>query len=381
MIKFINREQLYQEVWDTPLTKLAPLYSLTAYEMKKLCDTFLIPLPRAGHWQKVAFGKIVEIPPLPVYERYKLKVKKSSLSKKNQLIKSEKIVQKMIPDIRVNKNLTKPHPITVKTRDGLKKSQTDEYGMKKPWKEGFDLRVSKANERRALLIIDALCKWFEKNTIEIYQPFKESRTMEVIIDEQHIRIKIEEKSKLTSKTLTKGWGDYEYYTREYTPTGKLSLVIDNYCWGCSLRKVWIDGKSSKVEDKLDEFVATIFKHVKVEKEREQRLEAEAVERTKKRQLQKYHEACEKYEKQMLDDLQKQSSDLKKSKEIKAYIDEVKSLGKEQYGDGNYPVELEDWINWAENYVEELNPLSKGLPGYKNATEIVLLEDIETKLKY
>ena len=186
-------------------------------------------------------------------------------------------------------------------------------------------------------------------------------------------LKIEEKSKLTAKTLTKGWGSYEYYTREYTPTEKLSLVIDNYCWGCSLRKVWSDGKTSKVEEKLDEFVATIFKHVDWERQRELRLKSEELEREKKRQLQRYNEACEKQEKQMLNDLQRQSKDLMQSKELKAYIDEVQSLAKEQYKDGSYPVELTDWINWAENYAEELNPLNKGLPTYQKATQVVKLD--------
>lgn len=174
MIRFINREQFYQQVWNIPLTKLAPLYSLTTYEMKKLCDTFLIPLPRVGHWPKVAFGKTVETPPLPIYDKYKLKVEKSTFNKESQAVISKKIEKKTTPDISVKKNLTKPHPITVKTRDGLKKSQTDEYGMKKPWGGGFDLRVSKTNERRALLIIDTLCKWFEKNGCKIYLPFPDS---------------------------------------------------------------------------------------------------------------------------------------------------------------------------------------------------------------
>lgn len=65
-----------------------------------------------------------------------------------------------------------------------------------------------------------------------------------------------------------------------------------------------------------------------------------------------------------------------SKELNAYIDEVKSLAKEQYKDGNYPVEVREWINWAENYARELNPLNKGLPAYLKAREIIKLEDIE-----
>lgn len=91
MIKFINREQLYQEVWSIPLTKLAPVYNLPTYEMKKLCDTFCVPLPKVGHWSKVAFGKIFEVPPLPLYNRCKLKAEKSNFSKNNQPIIVKKI--------------------------------------------------------------------------------------------------------------------------------------------------------------------------------------------------------------------------------------------------------------------------------------------------
>jgi len=377
MLKFINRKQLYQEVWNTPLTKLSPLYNITTYEMKKLCDSFLIPLPKAGHWSKVAFGKTVEIPPLPVYKKYKLKIKKSKFINSNKLIQSKKITQKATLDISVKKNLTKPHPITIKTRNELKKSQTDEYGMKKPWRDGFDLRVSKVNERRALLIIDALCKWFEKNDITIYQPFKESTTTEVLIDGQSIRIKIEEKSKLTAKTLTKGWGSYEYYTREYTPTEELSLVIDNYCWGCGIRKVWRDGKRSKVEEKLGEFVSALFQHAEYEKQEELRREAEKLERERQRKEKKYNEECEKLEKQMIENLELNSSRLNRSRELKAYIDEVKALAQKQYADNQYPEDLTNWLVWAENHVQVLNPLSKGiLPSYKKATELIKLEDIK-----
>ena len=105
MIRFFNRVQLYKEVWNTPLTELAPAYSLSIYEMKKLCDNFYVPLPKAGYWSKVAFGKIVEIPPLPVYNKCKLKVKKFNFSKKNnQSIIVKKIEKKLIPNIFVRKN-------------------------------------------------------------------------------------------------------------------------------------------------------------------------------------------------------------------------------------------------------------------------------------
>lgn len=376
MVRFIDRKQLYKEVWNTPLTKLTLKYGLATYKLKKLCDVFLIPLPKVGHWSKVAFGKKVETSPLPLYNKCRLKPKGPVLNKKivPVLYATKKIEKRFSQNIIVKKNLTKPHLITVKTRDGLKRCETDEYGMKKPWGGGFDLRVSKVNERRALLIIDTLCKWFEKNNIKIHLPFEKNNTTEVIIDDQRIRIKIEEKSKLTGKTLTERWGGYEYYTREYTPTEQLALIIDNYCWNCSIRKVWRDGKTSKVEEKLDEFVAALFQHAEYEKARELRLEAEKVEREKQHKLKKYHEACTKLEQEMLNELVRQSKNAMYSRELYKYINEVKQRAKLEYKNTQYPKRLINWITWAENYAHELDPLSKGLPTYQKATEIINLED-------
>ncbi len=79
---------------------------------------------------------------------------------------------------------------------------------------------------------------------------------------------------------------------------------------------------------------------------------------------------------MYEELKKQSTDLKQSRELIAYIDEVKDLAKKQYKDTNYPVELTDWINWAESYATELNSLNKSLPKYIKAMETIKLEDIE-----
>ena len=376
MSKYMNREQLYKEVWNMPLIKLAPQYNISTEELKKWCDTFLVPLPKVGYWSKVKFGKIVEMPHLPAYAKYRLKVKKLNLHEKSKSIKVEISDNEKSLDIHVKKNLTNPHLITVKTRDGLKRSRTDEYGMKKPWGGGFDLRVSKNNERRALLIIDTLCKWFEKNGCKIHQPFSESITTEVIIGDEAIRIKIEEKSKLTSKTARETWGNYTFYDREYTPTEKLSLVIDNYCWGCSLQRVWSDGKTSKIEEKLGEFVETLFKHAEHEKERKIRKAAEALEVERKRKIQRHKEACKLREKQMLDELINQSDNFNKRKELRAYISEVERLADQQYLNGKYPIELRNWVTWAEGYAEELNPLRQGLPTYKKAIDIMKLEDVD-----
>lgn len=374
-MRYINREQLYKQVWGEPLTRLSSRYKLSAYDLKKLCDKFLIPLPKVGHWSKIAYGKKVETPPLTIFCTCRLKAKKTNVPIVDNIDKM--IEKKAPPRVKVNKTLSTPHPLAVKTRVALKKSKKDEYGMKKPWEKSFDVRVSKGNEQRVLRIIDALCKWFDKNDITILQPFDNGVATYVVIDNQRIQIAIEEKSKLTGKKLDDRWGgSYQYYIREYTPTEQLSLVIKNYCWDCSIRKAWRDGKTSKVEEKLDEFVAALFQYAECEKARELRLETERIERERQYKLKRYNEACEKLEKEMLEDLKQQNRNAMYSRELSHYIDEVKIIAKKQYAEDEYPAELINWIHWAENYANELNPLGKGLPSYREATEIIKLEDME-----
>ena len=49
-----ERTRLYEEVWSEPLTKLGKKYGLSDNGLRKVCKALNIPLPRAGHWAKVA---------------------------------------------------------------------------------------------------------------------------------------------------------------------------------------------------------------------------------------------------------------------------------------------------------------------------------------
>lgn len=47
-----NREQLYAEVWEQPLVKVAPKYGISAVALGKVCDKLQTPLPSRGFWTK-----------------------------------------------------------------------------------------------------------------------------------------------------------------------------------------------------------------------------------------------------------------------------------------------------------------------------------------
>jgi hypothetical protein len=61
----LTRRQLYELVWDEPMTKLAAQFGLSDVGLRKICHKHRVPTPPAGFWAKKAYGKRVTIKPLP----------------------------------------------------------------------------------------------------------------------------------------------------------------------------------------------------------------------------------------------------------------------------------------------------------------------------
>lgn len=60
----MSRAKLYDLVWSKPLTDVARAFGVRDLHVARACDRYDIARPRAGHWQKLAYGKSVERPPL-----------------------------------------------------------------------------------------------------------------------------------------------------------------------------------------------------------------------------------------------------------------------------------------------------------------------------
>jgi hypothetical protein len=63
-----SRVELYNEVWDQPLVKLAKKYRISDVRVGKVCRRLRIPLPGRGYWAKRKAGKPVGQPPLTLFE-------------------------------------------------------------------------------------------------------------------------------------------------------------------------------------------------------------------------------------------------------------------------------------------------------------------------
>ena len=59
-----ERQKLFDEVWSTPVTKLAKSYGLSDVGLRKICVALDVPLPPRGYWAKLAAGKAIPKPAL-----------------------------------------------------------------------------------------------------------------------------------------------------------------------------------------------------------------------------------------------------------------------------------------------------------------------------
>jgi hypothetical protein len=61
----ISRDELYELVWSTPMTKAAEKFEVSGSYLARVCSVLHVPRPECGYWAKLAVGKAPERPPLP----------------------------------------------------------------------------------------------------------------------------------------------------------------------------------------------------------------------------------------------------------------------------------------------------------------------------
>ena len=60
-----DRETLYREVWENPVSEVAKRYKVSDVAIHKVCKSLNIPTPPLGYWAKLRAGKPVKKTPLP----------------------------------------------------------------------------------------------------------------------------------------------------------------------------------------------------------------------------------------------------------------------------------------------------------------------------
>ncbi len=364
----LKRDDLYKLVWSEPVHTLAKNYGLSDVGLAKICRRMGVPLPGRGYWTMKRSGKTMPVTPLPpakettvrevrIYRRER-KVRQESLAEEPEIIKNERLPEKLIT---VAQRLYKPDVLTEITEKALRKAEPDDWGRLRVHGQGcLDIRVSRSSVHRALLIFDSLIKALKERG---YVVSAKPRGTKISILEEQIEIRLVESTKrsdrvLTREELIKKESDPHFYFHNrylYTPTGKLSIVTGYY----GSQTLCSDGKKHVLEDTLNECVIGLIKIALEMKEIRVKREREHIAWEEARLKREEEERKLREEEARFKALLKDATDWNNSELIKQYIDAIEKTVIGKNGDIESGVKMQAWLEWAEGKANLLDPIASG----------------------
>jgi len=271
----ISREELYNEVWAEPVTKVAERYGASDVAVAKWCRKMNVPRPGRGYWARKSAGQRMKRAPLPEarkgHRRYVDRPKPSEKKPDSSTgIPGLKLFQK---PILVEEKTDTEHPLVAATRRALECGSTDEYGIiRRQDQESLAVFVSPANVDRSLRIMNTLIRALEDAGFAVeVQPTLNSEghptgftTIAEIYGELiplHIAEEIDraerapthdERMEMRQSWRVRG----PFYS--YSPTGELTFQVDGDWYQERHRRKWTDGKPRPLEECIYPFVRSLL---------------------------------------------------------------------------------------------------------------------------
>jgi hypothetical protein len=282
--KQFTREELYNLLWKEPLSRVVKKYGIRERILKKACMEMNIPLPDAGYWSKLRFGKVVVIPKLS--ENYSgiesVDISQISVGKAETLSLTSPL-KNLLNEIEKDKRLNLKVP-SVMTNPELSIAKAKEHWESKEYnklvhgvyfcgRDCIDVKVSHKTYDRALRIMDTIIKALRGRGHEVRVSFKSTYA---IVFEEKIEMSIREKTKKDPEIRS-------YYAN--IPTGILAFRIgESYTI-----KEWKDGKVP-LEKQISFLIATIeMKGIEQAEERKIWQKENAIKNEKERIKKEYQQ--------------------------------------------------------------------------------------------
>ncbi|MGD9643206.1 MAG: hypothetical protein AB7V08_10750 [Elusimicrobiales bacterium] len=362
----ITRKDLYEKVWSSPTTKLREVFGISDVAIAKLCKKLKIPKPSRGYWEKIRCGHPVPRPPLHPAEGDIPEETTISPSRTQAITNASPagVTSFISPeDFKLPPDLKSAHPLVRETLKqlivaGKPRYHTDTYHRLRHVAAGtLDIRVSVEGLPRTLKIMEALIRGLESKELSVLvhenpQPWRpiDRFSTQVSGFEHPVCFHIEELSKRVKYVPPNGQLRWSYYQRfDYRPTGKLRLVIDEYCDGC--RRQWDVSDDESLGETLTAFTYVLAATAKVLKLREIKHEREKRE-IEIRQRREYEEEEHRRE------LNAAASKWAEAQQLRSFLSALKNeiSRKKQYSGPRSRLRL--WLAWAEGYINSLDPIPR-----------------------
>jgi hypothetical protein len=271
----LSREELYRRVWETPISKLAKEYGVSDVGLAKTCRRHYVPRPPRGYWAKLEHGKPVHQLPLPEISDPKLETVRmhgctggtdeASIPEYPEVATLLELKREKCPSITVPKRLSSPHPLVAATRRHLGPQRRDYGGpLRRQPEATLDVRVSPASVARALRLLDAVVKAWERlggqirvgSSHDAYAYSRDRKTW-AVMDEDQVAFSLFERMRQLPSQKDTSLGIHT--GPQYVHSGRQVLRIEGV-YGAP-RHTWSDGKRQRLEDVLDSFVEGLLRQI------------------------------------------------------------------------------------------------------------------------
>ena len=364
--KTVQRHALYEQVWAQPMTKVAKEYGISNVALAKICKKLNVPCPWRGYWRRKETGKSVKPLSLPPNSDPTKQVATIHRTIRPEAVvqMSEDALQRINTEqtaeqkIEVPDRLTRPHHLLKVHLEEWRSSKVDDYGA--IWSgeiRQLNIRVSPKSLARALRIMDTLFKALEARGHQVGVQDGYQRSLGVRIDGEPIEFGLEERFQRIAhpdqnNSRLESWMRKRY---QYIPTS--SLILKIVAWGVEgIQKSWSDGKTSKIETCLNDFVVGLIRVAEVEKAR--RLKREQEERLRHEAEQRRQEEAKKQQEELARRLalEQEATNWAKAQQLRAYLAAVKDMLHAKHGEIQSGSRADQWLNWAHQHADRLDPL-------------------------
>ena len=384
----LTREELFKQVWERPMTKVAADYGISDVALKKICDKHRVPVPGRGYWAKKAAGKkvkqahfrAVSDPNINRVVIYGSAVHSLAPKVKQAMETAKKREKRKENKVEVTAYSGELHYAVERVGKKLEKAKPDEGGIVSVYGQSlFSVHVGANSVSRVITFLNAFVVAAEERG---YRPIKGERSLVIQVDGEPLAFSVVEQTRCVKHTptelelvavekwekrqsrRTRNWDYIDWTPRptipewDYEPSGKLQVRIDEHSYD-GIRRMFGDGKTQRIEDLINAILvglATCAAAIKAKREEDERRRIEHEVAARRRQEQQRRDALERKRIEAL------SSDLERWQKRCEILDYVAAVeAKLDAADYENPDAIKEWTEWAKDYAEKIDPIGKGLP--------------------
>lgn len=347
-----SRKQLYDLVWSESLVSLSKRYNISDSGLRKACKRLGIPLPDAGHWNKVYAGKKVRVKPFLEKHNGEQDLALSLRAEEGNAINAGHSAQLTLQreieadeslDLEVRQELADPDPLVKKAlRSFSSKGENSGYlrgdlGSTGPG--NLFINVSPALLDRSLLFMDAFVKAMRQRGHDFTC---ESNFYKVVISGEEIEMALTEAQ---NRIPT---GD-RWQSTVLKANGALVFKFEER----NISTICKDGKEQKIEQQLSKLIARLELMAERVKTAREELERWWARMSEEKAVKKQREERKQLEIKSFQQLVRDAGRWKESEIVREYINKKE---RQALDEGGMTDELSAWIEWARKKVDWYDPI-------------------------